>query len=73
MSFPDQDIYQCCGYIDIHRINPDAWPALVADLSSGGQSITALAFGNLFLVFIICLSSFGLFAKKLDCYHFFNE
>ncbi|URD83001.1 s-layer protein [Musa troglodytarum] len=39
------DIYQCCGYIDIHRINPDAWPALVADLSSGGQSITALAFG----------------------------
>ncbi|RRT74413.1 hypothetical protein B296_00013139 [Ensete ventricosum] len=47
MSFPDQDIYQCCGYIDVHKINPDAWPALVADLSSGGQSITALAFAEI--------------------------
>ncbi|RWW63432.1 hypothetical protein BHE74_00029390 [Ensete ventricosum] len=53
MSFPDQGIYQCCGYIDVHKINPDAWPALVADLSSGGQSITALAFGNLFLVLLL--------------------
>ncbi|KAJ8510792.1 hypothetical protein OPV22_001226 [Ensete ventricosum] len=47
-QLPEVDIngiYQCCGYIDVHKINPDAWPALVADLSSGGQSITALAFG----------------------------
>ncbi|KAK1267158.1 hypothetical protein QJS04_geneDACA000407 [Acorus gramineus] len=38
-------LYQCSGYIDIDRINPDAWPALVADLSAGEQGITALAFG----------------------------
>ncbi|XP_042432295.1 uncharacterized protein LOC122018900 isoform X1 [Zingiber officinale] len=40
------DLYQCSGYIDIHKINPDAWPALVADLSSGEQGISALAFGR---------------------------
>ncbi|KAG1359590.1 hypothetical protein COCNU_08G010360 [Cocos nucifera] len=38
-------LYQCSGFIDIDKINPDAWPALVADLSAGDQSITALAFG----------------------------
>ncbi|KAK1289439.1 hypothetical protein QJS10_CPB18g01582 [Acorus calamus] len=38
-------LYQCSGYMDIDRINPDAWPALVADLSAGEQGITALAFG----------------------------
>ncbi|XP_020093779.1 uncharacterized protein LOC109713908 isoform X1 [Ananas comosus] len=38
-------LYQSTGYIDIDKINPDAWPALVADLSAGEQSITALAFG----------------------------
>nr|XP_010940476.1 uncharacterized protein LOC105059037 isoform X2 [Elaeis guineensis] len=45
---PEVDInhlYQCSGFIDIDKINPDAWPALVADLSAGDQSITALAFG----------------------------
>ncbi|KAK1284066.1 hypothetical protein QJS10_CPB21g00441 [Acorus calamus] len=38
-------LYQCSGFIDIDRINPDAWPALVADLSAGEQGITSLAFG----------------------------
>ncbi|KAK0595238.1 hypothetical protein LWI29_004788 [Acer saccharum] len=38
-------LYQLSGYIDIDKINPDAWPALVADLSAGEQGITALAFG----------------------------
>ncbi|XP_072959268.1 uncharacterized protein [Typha angustifolia] len=37
--------YQSSGYIDIDKINPEAWPALVADLAAGEQSITALAFG----------------------------
>ncbi|KAJ6849885.1 uncharacterized protein M6B38_268675 [Iris pallida] len=38
-------LYQCSGYIDIDKIDPNAWPALVADLSSGEQGITVLAFG----------------------------
>ncbi|KAF8040597.1 hypothetical protein BT93_B2727 [Corymbia citriodora subsp. variegata] len=33
------------GFIDIDKINPDAYPALVADLSAGEQGIIALAFG----------------------------
>ncbi|KAE8729942.1 hypothetical protein F3Y22_tig00003041pilonHSYRG00266 [Hibiscus syriacus] len=37
--------YQISGFIDIDKINPDAWPALVADLSAGEQGIIALAFG----------------------------
>ncbi|XP_078163771.1 uncharacterized protein LOC144558772 isoform X2 [Carex rostrata] len=37
--------YKASGYIDIDKINPDAWPALVSDLATGEQSITALAFG----------------------------
>lgn len=32
-------------FIDVGKIHPDAWPALVADLSSGEQGIVALAFG----------------------------
>ncbi|XP_026379726.1 uncharacterized protein LOC113274562 isoform X2 [Papaver somniferum] len=36
---------QLCGFIDIDKINPDAWPALVADISAGDQGIIALAFG----------------------------
>ncbi|XP_011625051.1 uncharacterized protein LOC18422877 isoform X4 [Amborella trichopoda] len=38
-------LYQRTGYMDVDKINPDAWPALVADISAGDQSITALAFG----------------------------
>ncbi|KAK9103631.1 hypothetical protein Sjap_020885 [Stephania japonica] len=38
-------LYQTCGFIDIDRINPDAWPAIVADHSSGVHGIMALAFG----------------------------
>ncbi|XP_043715894.1 uncharacterized protein LOC122664230 isoform X2 [Telopea speciosissima] len=42
----DREImYQHSGFIDIDKINPDAWPALVADLSAGEQGIMALAFG----------------------------
>ncbi|KAJ3680500.1 hypothetical protein LUZ60_016778 [Juncus effusus] len=37
--------YKVSGYIDIDKINPDAWPALASDLSAGEQSITSLAFG----------------------------
>lgn len=38
-------LYQLSGFIDIDKINPDAWPALVADISAGEQGIIALAFG----------------------------
>ncbi|OVA14041.1 hypothetical protein BVC80_1787g119 [Macleaya cordata] len=47
-QLPDVDrkmMHQFCGFIDIDKINPDAWPALVADLSAGEQGITTLAFG----------------------------
>ncbi|CAA2977696.1 uncharacterized protein LOC111390807 isoform X2 [Olea europaea subsp. europaea] len=33
------------GFIDIDKINPDAWPALVADLAAGEQGIVTLALG----------------------------
>ncbi|KAL4557062.1 hypothetical protein LXL04_035232 [Taraxacum kok-saghyz] len=37
---------QLSGFIDIEKINPDAWPALIADLSTGGENgIIGLAFG----------------------------
>nr|GME20389.1 uncharacterized protein LOC109193336 isoform X1 [Ipomoea batatas] len=36
---------QLSGFIDINKIHPDAWPALVADLASSEQGIIALAFG----------------------------
>ncbi|MBA0829511.1 hypothetical protein Goarm_014116 [Gossypium armourianum] len=38
-------LYQISGFIDIDKINPDAWPAVVADMSAGEQGIIALAFG----------------------------
>ncbi|XVE64238.1 hypothetical protein DITRI_Ditri07aG0085200 [Diplodiscus trichospermus] len=47
-QFPEADqkiLYQLSGFIDIDKINPDAWPAIVADLSAGEQGIIALAFG----------------------------
>ncbi|CAA6655584.1 unnamed protein product [Spirodela intermedia] len=47
-QLPDVDrkiLHQCSGYIDIDRINPDAWPAIVADLSSREHGIIPLAFG----------------------------
>ncbi|XP_077225913.1 uncharacterized protein LOC143859119 [Tasmannia lanceolata] len=49
-QLPDVDkkiLYQSSGFIDIDKINPDAWPALVADLSAGEHGITALAFGHI--------------------------
>nr|XP_043615070.1 uncharacterized protein LOC122587063 [Erigeron canadensis] len=33
------------GFIDIDKINPDAWPALISDLSAGENGIVGLAFG----------------------------
>lgn len=64
-----QVLYQVSGFIDIDNINPDAWPALVADASAGEQGIIALAFGesyfhlyllgNLMLILIsMCLITF---------------
>lgn len=38
-------LWQKSGFIDIDKIHQDAWPALLADLSSGEQSIVAVAFG----------------------------
>ncbi|EER93049.1 hypothetical protein BDA96_01G000800 [Sorghum bicolor] len=38
-------LFKVSGYIDIDKINTAAWPALVADLGAGDQSITALSFG----------------------------
>jgi len=42
-------IHQLSGFIDIDKINQDAWPALVADLSAGEQGIVAQAFGLYFI------------------------
>ncbi|KAL6503879.1 hypothetical protein OROGR_025802 [Orobanche gracilis] len=36
---------QVSGFIDIDKIDPDAWPALVADLAAGEHGIITLAFG----------------------------
>ncbi|XP_052477441.1 uncharacterized protein LOC105798534 isoform X3 [Gossypium raimondii] len=47
-QLPEADkkiLYQISGFIDIDKINPDAWPAVVADMSAGEQGIIALAFG----------------------------
>ncbi|MBA0736689.1 hypothetical protein Gogos_010208 [Gossypium gossypioides] len=47
-QLPEADreiLYQLSGFIDSDKINPDAWPALVADLSTGEPGIIALAFG----------------------------
>ncbi|XP_075496116.1 uncharacterized protein LOC142533287 isoform X3 [Primulina tabacum] len=38
-------LQQLSGFIDIDKINLDAWPALVADLAAGEQGIITLAFG----------------------------
>ncbi|KAK6794488.1 hypothetical protein RDI58_007941 [Solanum bulbocastanum] len=40
-----KSVQRVSGFIDVDKIHPDAWPALVADLSSGEQGIVALAFG----------------------------
>ncbi|KAA3455834.1 plectin-like isoform X5 [Gossypium australe] len=48
-QLPEADkkiLYQISGFIDIDKINPDAWPAVVADMSAGEQGIIALAFGK---------------------------
>ncbi|XP_055825178.1 uncharacterized protein LOC129893803 isoform X2 [Solanum dulcamara] len=44
-QLPIVDQKRVSGFIDVDKIHPDAWPALVADLSSGEQGIVALAFG----------------------------
>ncbi|KAK6936834.1 hypothetical protein RJ641_033864 [Dillenia turbinata] len=47
-QLPEADrktLYQLSGFIDVDKINPDACPALVADLSMGEHGIIALAFG----------------------------
>ncbi|KAF8053470.1 hypothetical protein N665_1411s0004 [Sinapis alba] len=47
-QLPEADkkmLYELSGFIDIDKINPDAWPAVIADLSTGEQGIAALAFG----------------------------
>ncbi|CAM8997850.1 unnamed protein product [Rhodiola kirilowii] len=47
-NLPEADrktLYQASGFVDIDRINPAVWPALVADLTSGDQAIVPLAFG----------------------------
>ncbi|KAF5790567.1 putative S-layer domain-containing protein [Helianthus annuus] len=38
-------LQQLSGFIDTDKINPDAWPALIADLSAGENGIVSLAFG----------------------------
>ncbi|KAK4718438.1 hypothetical protein R3W88_016776 [Solanum pinnatisectum] len=40
-----KSLQKVSGWIDTDKIHPDAWPALVADLSSGEWGIIALAFG----------------------------
>ncbi|XP_021844288.1 uncharacterized protein [Spinacia oleracea] len=47
-QLPEADrkaLHQLSGFIDIDRIDPDACPALVADLSAAEPGIVALAFG----------------------------
>ncbi|GFZ15354.1 hypothetical protein Acr_24g0015440 [Actinidia rufa] len=47
-QLPEADrkvLHQLSGFIDIDKINPDACPALVADLSAGENGIVTLAFG----------------------------
>lgn len=44
----EQILQQVSGFIDIDKIDPDACPALVADLSAGEQGIIALSFGLLY-------------------------
>ncbi|KAL9164509.1 hypothetical protein ABFS82_06G108800 [Erythranthe guttata] len=44
-QLPVVDGKQVSGFIDIEKIDPGAWPALVADLEAGDQGIITLAFG----------------------------
>ncbi|XP_057774351.1 uncharacterized protein LOC130993473 isoform X2 [Salvia miltiorrhiza] len=44
-QLPAVDKKQLTGFIDIEKINPDAWPAVVADITAGDQGIITLAFG----------------------------
>lgn len=47
-QLPEADrkaLHQLSGFIDIDKIDPDAWPALVADLTAGDSGIVPLAFG----------------------------
>ncbi|GAB4858276.1 hypothetical protein Ancab_009749 [Ancistrocladus abbreviatus] len=47
-QLPEADrtiLCQLSGFIDVDRIHPDAWPALIADISAGEHGIIALAFG----------------------------
>ena len=39
-------LQQLTGFMDIDKINPDAWPAVVADIAAGDQGIITLAFGE---------------------------
>lgn len=48
----NQTFHQRSGYIDMDKISTDAWPAIVADLSSGESGIISLAFGTCFIVLI---------------------
>ncbi|KAG6426518.1 hypothetical protein SASPL_110743 [Salvia splendens] len=38
-------LQQLTGFMDIDKVNPDAWPAVVADIAAGDQGIITLAFG----------------------------
>ncbi|XP_074291318.1 uncharacterized protein LOC141618105 [Silene latifolia] len=40
-----KELHQLSGFIDIDRIDPNAFPALVADISAKDQGIVASAFG----------------------------
>lgn len=60
ITFFPQILHQLSGFIDIDKINPDACPALVADLSAGENGIIALAFGGLCFLRKGCL-------KDLTC------
>lgn len=53
-SLHKQGLGRVSGFIDIDKINPDAYPALVADLSAGEQGIIALAFGEPYDLDCLC-------------------
>ncbi|KAL2542068.1 S-layer-like proteiny domain [Abeliophyllum distichum] len=40
-----KSLQQLSGFMDIDKIDPDAWPALVADFAAGEQGVITLAFG----------------------------
>jgi len=57
MLFLSQTLQQLSGFIDVDKIDPDAWPALVADLSAGDQGIMPLAFGGSQIIAANCCCS----------------